>query len=127
MLAAQSPPGTPDSQRHYHSADKDTHQIHIQVGTHAIACIRQQDSHGLAILKELLNTHDNVPAHLRGFIHVEREAFKRHRNSVYSGEEARTADDLHALDWYFMAYCKAHRCPAKAAKIKVGGPSKNNG
>ncbi|CAO3572796.1 unnamed protein product [Mortierella alpina] len=127
MLAPQSPPEPVDSQRHYHGADKETHQIHIQVGTHAIACIRQQDAHGLAILKELLNTHDNVPAHLRGFIHVEREAFNLHRDSVHSAEKGRAVDDPHALDWYFMSYCKAHKCPTKAAKIKVGGPYKNNG
>ncbi|KAF9575244.1 hypothetical protein EC968_003885 [Mortierella alpina] len=127
MLAAQTLTATTAGQRHYHGADEATNQIHIHVGTYAIASIRQPGSLGLAILKELLNTHSKVPAHLRGSINLERDGFNLQVDSVPCSEEVRPANDSCALDWYFYAYCKAHKCPTKAAKIKVGGTYENNG
>ncbi|KAF9990014.1 hypothetical protein BGZ75_004002 [Mortierella antarctica] len=127
MLAAQTPPGTTESERLSHGADKETHQIHIHVGTDTIARIRQPGSPGQANLKELLDTHNNVPAHLRGYIHLEQEGLHLQVDSVHCGKKGTAAKDPYALHWYFMAYCKAHKCPTKAAKIKVGGPYENNG
>ncbi|KAF9962371.1 hypothetical protein BGZ72_006192 [Mortierella alpina] len=126
MLAAQSPPGTAESQTRYHGTDQETHQIHIQVGTDTIARIRQPDTLGLVHLKQLLNTHDEMPVHLRGCINLEGEECDLQGDSVRPSDEA-TAKDPYALDWYFSATCKAHTSPTKAAKFKVGGPHKNNG
>ncbi|KAG0213729.1 hypothetical protein BGX28_003673 [Mortierella sp. GBA30] len=118
--------------RRYHlpNKDKDTNQLCIHVGAENVDRIFEPGAEDLQpeavrFLRNLINTHEAVPAHLRGFINLMPEGtYVKRENDIV---EENLKSDPKSMAWYTYAYCRAYKCPTRTAKIKIGGPYKNNG
>ncbi|KAF9362029.1 hypothetical protein BGX26_006546 [Mortierella sp. AD094] len=114
----------------YLETDKDTKQLIINVGTKTIDCVLKPGTHNLQpgaarFLKQLVNSHEGVPKHLHGLLNLEGHVRWITRSDHFISVEQK--NDPTKLAWYFNACCDTYERPVGAAKMKIGGPYKNNG